>query len=142
MRDPVFLFPIKVEIEQKRRGGAKMIILKENKRPKQESSILNEGVSIEQIQKKILMLINKEAETYSAMKAQASSPQKVYLGVCLAHLRAIAKGLSPIQLGNYPSLGKNPKLDDDIRDVYRKLLIPTIQQMDKIYEQSYGDELY
>jgi hypothetical protein len=115
-----------------------MIILKEsNKKDK-----LNEGVSVEQIQKKVLVSINKEAAGYSAMRAQSSSPQKVYLGVCIAYLRAVAQGVNPMQNGNYPFGGKSPKLDDDVQAAYKKYLIPAIQQMSKIYEMDYGDNLW
>jgi hypothetical protein len=106
-----------------------MIIVQEKK--------LSEGVDLQSIQKDILTRIGNTAIKYTSLKAQRSSPQKVFVGVALGALRGVAEWLNPLE-GHCPA-GGNPQVQKDAVDVYKKNILTAIADLEKIYTKDYND---
>ena len=110
-----------------------MVIIKENK--------LSEGASdIRGIQKRVLEVIVNFAKRDSSMKAQKSSPQKVFIGCTLGALQGAAQALNP--MGNaWPFSVESQRLQNDVVVVYKQIL-KSIAELEKIYVTDYKDDLW
>lgn len=106
----------------------------------QQEKKLTEGVDLQAIQKDILKIISGSAIKYSSMKAQASSPQKVFVGVALGALRGVAEWLNPME-GHCP-MGGSPQVQKDAVDVYKKGVLTAIADLEKVYIKNYNDNLW